>query len=107
MATCGAPSGPPAWLIGWQITRRQPSRLGCLRVETTLPSTRASNMDLIDSEVIHPHTAPHAGEGFWIGPAFAGRRSDRVAQVAFASQPKPGHTCAILYEKRRVQRSSH
>src|SRR5687768_15503011 len=41
MATCGTPSGSPVWPIGWQITRRQPSKLGCLRVATTLPSTRA------------------------------------------------------------------
>ena len=31
-------------LTGWQISRRQPCRLGCLRVATTLPSTRASNI---------------------------------------------------------------
>ena len=45
IATWGAPSASPALLIGWQITSRQPSKLGCLRVATTLPSTRANNIN--------------------------------------------------------------
>src|SRR5216684_3832069 len=44
MATWGVPSGSPAPLIGWHTTRRQPSKLECLRVETTLPSTRARSI---------------------------------------------------------------
>src|SRR5260221_11078477 len=44
MATWGVPAGSPAPLIGWHTTRRQPSKLECLRVETTLPSTRARSI---------------------------------------------------------------
>src|ERR1039457_1398322 len=45
IATIGVPSGCPAPLIGWQITRRHASKLGCFRVATMLPSTRASNIN--------------------------------------------------------------
>src|SRR5260370_32464201 len=44
MATCGVPSGSPSLAIGWQITSRHPSKLGCLRVAVRFPSTRASNI---------------------------------------------------------------
>ena len=44
MATMGAAWAWPAWLMGWQISSRQPSKLGCFRVATKLPSTRASSM---------------------------------------------------------------
>src|ERR1019366_1330840 len=44
MATSGTPSGSPAWLIGWQIISRHPSKLGCLRVAVRFPSTRASSI---------------------------------------------------------------
>ena len=40
----GEPSGVPSCPIGWQMTNRQPSKLGCFRVAVTLPSTRASNI---------------------------------------------------------------
>src|SRR4051794_7568825 len=50
MATCGTPSGEPVRLIGWQITKRQPSRLGCFRVATTFPSTRAKSMGKMKNE---------------------------------------------------------
>src|SRR6185369_2955382 len=48
MAICGEPSGSPVWPIGWQITSRQPSKLGCLRVAVTLPSTRANNIRRVE-----------------------------------------------------------
>ena len=35
----------PALLIGWQMMSRQPSKLGCFRVATTFPSTRAKSID--------------------------------------------------------------
>src|SRR5262249_32100184 len=67
MATWGVPSGDPASSIGWQITSRHPSRLGCLRVATTLPSTRASSIRKFrrakfeirnKSEFRHPRVSP-------------------------------------------------
>src|ERR1019366_2345125 len=44
IAMIGTPSGCPAPLIGWQITKRHASRLGCFRVATMLPSTRAKSI---------------------------------------------------------------
>src|SRR5207249_4350735 len=45
IAICGAPSGSPVAPMGWQTTKRQPWKLGCFRVATTLPSTRARSIN--------------------------------------------------------------
>src|ERR1035437_10086190 len=44
IAMVGEPSASPFAPMGWQITRRQPARLGCFRVATIFPSMRASSM---------------------------------------------------------------
>src|SRR5688572_23267380 len=54
MAICGAPSASPAWLMGWQMTSLHPSRLGCLRVATTEPSTRARSIIKIWRSFVAP-----------------------------------------------------
>ena len=45
IAMIGAPSDSPPLPIGWQITKRHASRLGCFRVATMLPSTRAKSIN--------------------------------------------------------------
>src|SRR5262245_15376943 len=107
MATWGVPSTWPASLIGWQMTSRQPSKLGCLRVATTLPSTSANNMSSVNAEVIDHDATADAGESAGVAHAFAGRRGDAVAEVAFAAQAQAGHAGAVLDEEGGVQRAAH
>src|ERR1035438_1967082 len=111
MAICGTPSGTPAPLIGWQMISRHPSKLGCLRVATMLPSTRAKSIGepaphalariryldfvllssfvirhsgLINAQVVHHHTAADAREGARVRQAFTGRRGDDLTEIGRA-----------------------
>src|SRR6185312_1189739 len=106
IATCGTPSGSPAPLIGWQMTSRHPSKLGCFRVATTLPSTRAKYI-LVNAEIVHHHATTHTGERARVGDTFAGWRGNRVAQVTFAAEAEASHARAVFHIERGVQRAAH
>src|SRR6266567_2372137 len=131
MAICGTPSGSPAWLIGWQITSRQPTRLGCLRVATTLPSTRANSIREIrnpkvetrrKSEIRNPngpappiHHARISGFGVLSGLGF--RRSglsplppdcseNEVQLLGFAPESPRLFSQALLRSRRHAKKIS-